>query len=209
MPYNINYKRLYTFAATVSWILLVGNSLFVNQASNPGIFQEYSVFLGRLFKVSFIAFVFLTQRASVEAYKGTDFIGYLWKLFIRAGSTAYICGLFILGITSLDFFTNPKFRLLEILYFISFAFVTYFLGKAFYIWRNMILFQKTRALQYEWDWFELLIYSSLLGSLLPLELLKHIPLIGLMVLYMLFLSIHLRWVAYLTATKKWRSMFRC
>ncbi|QNF33899.1 SpoIIE family protein phosphatase [Adhaeribacter swui] len=207
MPYNINYKRLYTFAATVSWILLVGNSLLVNQESYPGTFQENSDFLGRLFKVSFIALVFLTQRASVEAYKGTDFIGYLWKLFIRAGSTAYICGLFFLGITNFDFFTNPKFRLLEILYFISFAFITYFLGKAFYIWRNMILFQKTRALQYEWDWFELLIYSSLLGSLLPLELLKHVPLISLMVLYMLFLSIHLRWVAYLTATKKWRSIF--
>ncbi|RDC64021.1 GAF domain-containing SpoIIE family protein phosphatase [Adhaeribacter pallidiroseus] len=207
MPYTINYKRLYTFAATVSWLLLVINSLFVNQESYPETFQENSNFLGRLFKVSFIAFVFLTQRASVEAYRGSDFIGYLWKLFIRAGSTAYICGLFFFGDQRLSKFFTPFQGLLEVIYFISFAFLTYFLGKAFYIWRNMILFQKTRALQYEWDWFEFLIYASLLGSLLGLRLLNYIPLLCLMVLYMLFLSIHLRWVAYLTATKKWRSVF--
>jgi len=208
MPYSINQKRLYTLAATVSWFLLVSNSLLVNPSSYPAVSAANSALLGKIFKVSFITFVFLTQRVSVENYRGTDFIGYLWKLFIRAGSTAYVCAILFFGYLHYEkSFPGDHPTLLGTIYYINFAFLIYFLGKAFYIWRNMILFQKTRALQYEWKWFEIVIYATLLSNFIHLEFTQLVPLFGLFLLYTFFLSIHLRWVAYLTATKKWRSIF--
>lgn len=73
----------------------------------------------------------------------------------------------------------------------------------------MILFQKTRALQFEWKWFEILIFATLLFDPLHINFtgVVFIPLLGLLALYLLFLCVHLRWVAYLTAVKKWRSIF--
>ncbi|MDQ4141419.1 MAG: SpoIIE family protein phosphatase [Bacteroidota bacterium] len=208
MPYSINQKRLYTLAATVSWFLLVGNSLFANHSSYPAIFAGNATLLSKIFKVSFITFAFLTQRVSVENYRGTDFIGYLWKLFIRAGSTAYVCALLYFSYLSYEKnFPGDHPILLGAIYYINFAFLIYFLGKAFYIWRNMILFQKTRALQYEWKWFEIVIYATLLSNFIRLDFTQFVPLFGLFLLYTFFLCIHLRWVAYLTATKKWRSIF--
>ncbi|PSR57287.1 serine/threonine protein phosphatase [Adhaeribacter arboris] len=208
MPYSIHYKRLYTVAATVSWVLLLINSLFVNSSSYPSALAPYAPLLGKFFKVCFIAFTFLTQRVSVETYRGTDFIGYLWKLFIRAGSTAYVCALLYFGYLRYEN-NSPGSHpiLLGSIYYLNYAFLIYFLGKAFYIWRNMILFQKTRALQYEWKWFEIVIYATLLSNFFPLYLPNFVPLLGLFLLYTLFLCIHLRWVAYLTSTKKWRSIF--
>ncbi|QMU27300.1 GAF domain-containing SpoIIE family protein phosphatase [Adhaeribacter radiodurans] len=208
MPYSINYKRLYTVTALVSWFLLLINALFANHGSYPEVFAANAPLLGRIFKVSFIAFSFLTQRVSVDTYRGTDFIGYLWRLFLRAGTTAYVSALLYFGYFHYASRTSGDHSiLLGTIYYINFAFLIYFLGKAFYIWRNMILFQKTRALQYEWQWFEIVIYATLLSNFFQLNLQSFVPLVGLFLLYTLFLCIHLRWVAYLTATKKWRSIF--
>lgn len=209
MPYLINYKRLYTFAATLSWLLLVGHTLF-SRNYYPENSVETAGFLNHIFKALFVFFVFATQRVSVAQYKGIDFSGYLWKLFIRAGSTAYVCLALYAGYkTYIWYFADAHQNLFTAIYLINFAFFTYFLGKAFYVWRYMILFQKTRGLQVEWKWFEILMFATLLVNLLNIKLTDFVilPLLGLLALYSLFLSLHLRWVAYLTAVKKWRSIF--
>lgn len=132
------------------------------------------------------------------------------EALFRAGLTAYICAGIYLGYTLLnDYLTNStRVNLLEIGYAVSFAFFVYFISKSFYIWRRFILMQKTKSLDFEWKWFEILLYCTLIFTAFNLDYLSFIfyPLLALMAIYILFLCFHLKWVAYLTGGQKWRSI---
>lgn len=211
MPNPINFKRYFLFIAIISWGLLLGNTLYIHTSGTlESLPSTTLVLLNNIFKAFFVFSMFMLQRISVNDYKGIDFIGYLWKLFLRAGITAYLCAVSYLGYkVYAAYLPDQNYYLLETLYTLNFGFFIYFVAKAFYIWRRLILFQKTKALEFEWKWFEILLFSTLIISLFGLQYTNFIfiPLLALLALYMLFLSMHLKWVAYLTAGKKWRSLF--
>ncbi|WP_051359681.1 GAF domain-containing SpoIIE family protein phosphatase [Adhaeribacter aquaticus] len=211
MPNPVNFKKTFLFIAVLSWFLLLGNILLNHSQSQlSASLAGVSDYLNYILKAAFVIAIFMLQRISVNSIKGLDFIGYLWKLFTRAGITAYICIVLYLGYeVYTNYYTDTNLYLLEVIYTINFAFFIYFIAKAFYIWRRLILFQKTKALDFEWRWFEILLYSTILLSIFRLDYTSiiFIPLLALLALYVLFLSSHLKWVAYLTSGKRWRSIF--
>ena len=210
MPYTSRLKRSYAAVATASWLMLLGNIFVcINQNIRPA---DGSVFnyLNNLLTVVFILAMFLVQQSNSEHHKGTDFLSYLWQLFTKAGITAYIAMVLHIGlvvVTTYLYPSNPY--LLNTIYTINFALFVYFLAKGFYTWKRMVLFQKTKSLQTEWRWFEWLMYGSLLFTLLNISDASYlfIPLICILALYIFFISVNLRWVAYLNLTKKWRAIF--
>src|SRR5690606_22216642 len=149
------------------------------------------------------------QRNNSDHIKGSDFMGYLWKLFTRAGLIAYALLILHVGyVVAINFWVPESRYLLNVVYNINFALFIYFLSRAFYTWKKLILFQKSKSLHVEWRWFEYLMYGSLLLTLFNISYITYIfvPLLSLLVLYVFFVSINLRWVAYLSLNKKWRSI---
>ena len=211
MPNPINLKKYFIFIAFISWALLLGNTLFYHSTGETSQDPSHtSVYLNYIFKAVFMVAVFMLQRIGVNQSKTVDFISYLQELFTRGGITAFIClGLSLAFGVYRSYHADTYLYLQESLYAVSFAFFIFFIAKGFYIWRRMILFQKTKALEFEFRWFELLLFSTILIAPFQQESTNFvfIPLMALLALFMLFLSLHLKWVAYLTVTKKWRSIF--
>ncbi|MDX5442152.1 MAG: SpoIIE family protein phosphatase [Hymenobacteraceae bacterium] len=210
MPFQISLKRLYFFIGGISWLLLLTNILLISDSIQAQTSTTTPRYLNNLLSAIFIISVFQFQRRHVESLRGVEFIGYLWKLFARAGVFAYFSAFLHIGYYLLSNYLDDDLPyVLQIIYQVNFALLTYFLAKSFYVWRQMILFQKTKFLVAQWTWFEILIFSTLLLTLLNIDVMNYIffPLLVLMGVYTLFICINLKWVAYLTLNKKWHTIF--
>ncbi len=166
-------------------------------------------FLNNLLIVVFIVSVFLFQRLHTEALKGTDFIGYLWNLFSKAGVAAYLSvALYLVYRVYTNYTDEQSTLLLHLVYQVNFGLLILFLAKAFYIWRQLLLYHKNKFLQIAWDWFELLLGATLLLTIFNFDYTSYVflPLIALMGFYILFLCTNMKWVAYLTFNNKSRSL---
>ncbi|WP_299825554.1 GAF domain-containing SpoIIE family protein phosphatase [uncultured Pontibacter sp.] len=210
MLYKTNAKSLLLTTAIVSWALLLLNILISAEAINqPGAVKISIPYINNFLIVIFIVSVFLYQRISSENLKGIDFITYLWTLFSKAGVAAYASLALFLGYRLTINYTNiDSPSLLHFVYQINFGLLVVFLAKSFYIWRQLLLYHKNKFLQIAWDWFELLIFGTLLLTLLNFNYTSYIflPLLALLSFYILFLCTNLKWVAYLTFNNKSRSL---
>jgi serine phosphatase RsbU (regulator of sigma subunit) len=210
MLYKTNAKSLLVTTAVISWVLLLANILLAAEsARQPGAVKLALPYINNFLIVVFILSVFLFQRLNSEALKGTDFIGYLWNLFSKAGIAAYLSIALYLGYRlSTGYVRLHSPLLLHIVYQVNFGLLVLFLSKAFYIWRQLLLYHKNKFLQIAWDWFELLLFGTLLLTLLNFDYTSYIflPLLALIGFYILFLCTNLKWVAYLTFNKKSRSL---
>ncbi|WP_460891676.1 GAF domain-containing SpoIIE family protein phosphatase [Rufibacter soli] len=210
MPQDKTIKRLTLFTGSVSWVLLLVNVLFLARQLYEGETNAASPYLNNLLSSIFIVSVFLYQRHYVQMQRSGEFTTPLWSLFAKGGMGAYVCLLLYIGYPSLNLHWVNSPYLLDIFYQFLFGFLVYFLGKAFYTWRQLILYQKTKDLQVQWKWFEILVYLSLLVPLLNVEYMNHIFLIldlALLLAFSLYMCVHLRWVAFLSLDKKWSSIF--
>ncbi len=210
MLYKTNVKSLLVTAAIVSWALLLGNVLLMAEsARQPGSVKLALPYLNNLLIIVFIVSVFIFQRLSANSLKGIDFSSYLWNLFSKAAIAAYLSiALYFAYRISTGYARLQSPLLLHLVYQVNFGLLVFFLAKAFYIWRQLLLYHKNRFLQVAWEWFEILLFSTLVLTLLNFNYTNYIflPLFILMGLYVLFLCTNLKWVAYLSFNKKSRSL---
>lgn len=210
MLYKTNAKSLLVTTAAVSWALLLANVLLSTKSfQTEGVAHLNMPFVSNLLIVVFIVSVFLFQRLSTETLKGMDFIGYLWNLFSKAAVAAYLSVALFLAYRVLTNYAEVESPLfLHLVYQVNFGLLVIFLAKAFYIWRQLLLYHKNKFLQIAWDWFEVLLGATLLLTIFNFNYTSYIflPLLALMGFYILFLCTNLKWVAYLTFNNKSRSL---
>ncbi|WP_210486499.1 PP2C family protein-serine/threonine phosphatase [Rufibacter aurantiacus] len=210
MPQDKTIKQLCFLTGSVSWVLLLVNVLFLARQGFMGEANAATPYLNNVLSVVFILSVFLHQRTHVPIQRSAEFTSPLWGLFVKGGLGAYVCLLLHIGYPGLNQYWVNSPYLLDIFYQVFFGFLVYFLGKAFYTWRQFILYHKTKDVQSQWKWFEILVYLSLLVPLLNVQYMSHVFLIldlGLLLAYSLYMSVHQRWVAFLTLDKKWSCIF--
>ncbi len=197
-------------AAIVSWALLLANVLLgAETTGRAGALQLAFPYINNLLVIAFILAVFMHQRLSAGNLKGIDFIGYLWNLFSKAGVAAYLSVALYLSYRLITGYANLKSPLLlHLVYVVNFGLLVIFLAKAFYIWRQLLLYHKNKFLQIAWNWFELLLFSTLLISIFNIDYTSYffMPLLALFGFYIFFLCTNLKWVAYLTFNNKTRSL---
>ncbi|MFT2007443.1 GAF domain-containing SpoIIE family protein phosphatase [Pontibacter sp. 13R65] len=205
-----NTRFLLITTAIISWVLLLANLLLSAESrQQQEITEPLLPFIHNILVVIFIVSVFFCQRISVLSLKKADFVAYLWNFFMRAAIGAYIAMAIYIGyVLSTDFINLRSNLLLHLVYHTFFGLLVIFLGKGLYVWRQLLLYHKNRFLQIAWDWFELLLYGTLLLTLLNFDYTSYIflPLLALLVFYILFLCTNLKWVAYLNFNKKSRSL---
>ncbi|MCX2738571.1 GAF domain-containing SpoIIE family protein phosphatase [Pontibacter anaerobius] len=211
MLYKNNAKTLLATSAIVSWLLLLVYVLLTAESTVTGASVPSFAFpfLNNLLIVVFIVSVFLFQRLHTEMLKGMDFIGYLWNLFSRAGVAAYLSvALYLVYRVYTNYAEEESSLLLHLVYQVNFGLMVLFLGKAFYIWRQLLLYHKNKFLQIAWDWFELLLAATLLLTIFNFNYTSYVflPLLALIGFYILFLCTNMKWVAYLTFNNKSRSL---
>ncbi|MCC9137221.1 GAF domain-containing SpoIIE family protein phosphatase [Pontibacter silvestris] len=210
MLYKTNAKSLLVTIATISWALLLANILLAAEsARQPGAVKFALPYINNLFIVVFIVSTFLYHRVNADSLRGIDFIGHLWNLFSKAGVAAYLSLALYIGYNLITSYANIQSPLLlHIVYHVVFGLLVMFLAKAFYVWRQLLLYHKNKFLQIAWNWFELLIGGTLLITVFNFNYTSYIflPLLALLVFYILFLCTNLKWVAYLSFNNKSRSL---
>jgi sigma-B regulation protein RsbU (phosphoserine phosphatase) len=209
MPSIKNFFRLYIILAIFCWLLLVVCNLYnilqIERHRDISIPFQFTNFVLSLFCL----FTFLSFKIYVGTRRSTNFIDYLWQVF-SIGAYTILISLFIKFFLFIveDSPIAQNIYLKNLLYHLNIGLVTIFLSNGFYIWKKMILYQKSRLTFITWHIFEYLALASILSNFISIDILS-LPFIiassPLMILG-LSLSFNLKWVAFLNYKQKWQSI---
>ncbi len=201
--------RLTLFLGIVSWLTLLVTDLVVlfGQVNHiqSGVPEGLRTVLLEIFFIAlFFYYKFITGRA-----ERVNFIDLLWRVF-ATGLLATIVSLTIFLFYQL--LGNSRLAenifLINFFYLIIFGLVTAFLTSTLMVWKELILYQKSKRLLTLWSVFEYTLLLSILLSFFPLNPIGYFYSTVLLVLLVLglVLSVNLKWVAYLDFRQKWKSI---
>ncbi len=209
MRFHKNVIRVTLFLGIISWVLLVVTDLSLLFADinnmRSGIPAETRLVLLSLFFVSlFFYYRFITGRA-----ERINFIDLLWRVF-ATGLLATIVSLTIFLFYNLlgDSRLSDNVFLRNFFYHINIGLITAFLTSTIMVWKQLILYQKSKRLIMLWQAFEYTLLFSVLLVFVPLTELNIVYnfTIALLFILGLVLSVNLKWVAYLDFRQKWKSI---
>lgn len=204
--------RISGMTALLSWLVMIITDtviLFgeVNQLPS-GIYPRLPV----IGLTVFILSLFFFYRSKVNKAESVNFVDLLWSVF-ATGLLATVVSLvfrllfFLLGDTKLV--SNPLF--VNLIYLINLSLFVSFLIHTFIVWKRLILYQKSKFLLRVWSTFEYALIISLAVNIFYKELAQSFPSIFnyyyvLLILFGIFLSVNMRWVAYLSFRQKWKGI---
>ncbi len=205
-----NALHIFLSVNLVSWALLLAIRLIAFFGfHNDEVFDTYFYAKGLLLNV-FLLVVFFYYNVNTEKIKELNFIVLLSKLFF----TGVVCvGFSVILQVILHFVEAPEVstvtsHFINFLYHLNIILVMIFLHQSFFYWKKMVAFQQGHYIIQVWDLYEYLLLASLLFNFFEFEL-RHIPFTFsciLLITLSLFMSIHLKWIAYLSAKEKWQSI---
>ena len=191
--------------ATFSWVAMTFTDLTILFARendlDPGI-EEY---IPNIFYITYTLSLFIFYRFRVEKAENLNFLDLLWRIFV----TGLITTVASLAIKSIDMIMGGS-KLMEYKVVIDLQFLLHlglliaFLVSTFVVWKRLILYQKSKFLLRTWSVFEYSMFASLLAIFLPAEIQEYI--LYALILMGLFLSVNMKWVAFLTFKQKWKSI---
>lgn len=209
MQFHKNVIRFTLFLGIISWLSLVVidlTLLFTDiNDMRSGIPAELRLVLLDLFFVAlFFYYRYITGRA-----ERVNFIDLLWRVF-ATGLLATIVSLTIFLFYNLlgDSKLANNVLLNNFFYHINIGLAAAFLTSTLMVWKQLILYQKSKPLIRLWLLFEYALLGSILMNFFPRSefMTAHIIVISLLLLLGLVLSVNLKWVAYLDFKQKWKSI---
>ncbi len=170
-----------------------------------GIPEEFTWILEILFFISVYSF----YNYSINKGNQVNFLGLIW----RAAST----GIFATGFSLLVSFFNSGMAgtklasepfLQNFFYHINFALTSMFLISATLLWKNLILYQKTKRVVKQWQAYEFSLLIAMFFIFFNQNTLDYSFLFGMVLLigFGVVLSINLKWIPYLAFKEKWKSL---
>lgn len=191
---------LFVLLAAASWLLGVFSEI-----------ESFRTFLGVFFGSFnslmlsfFILFVFLFYRAEIDASKKIgDLLELLWKGFITA-LCAFVMVLLV-RITEFGAESTTTLSIFEHLgYHFYLAVIVVFQANVFYIFKNLSVFPKVRAIERQWFILELLLIALLIFSAFfpTINTIGKLVSIGATFLITMTFAIRLKWIVYLDFKQK-------
>lgn len=204
-----NAIRIFISVNIVSWLVLLAVNLVnlfdIGQESYLGVPTYVK---GILFNI-FLVFTFFYYRIKLEESNDTDFIELLSQVFVTGFFTVVI-SLFVqlVVLVAADQSAQVIEQLSVIFYHVNIGLVTVLLTKTLFVWKQMVLYKKSRKLQYAWNAFEFGLLTSLLLNFFPLQPFDPAFLVTFVLVSLggLILSGNLKWVAYLNFNQKWQAI---
>ncbi|HXA01757.1 MAG TPA: GAF domain-containing SpoIIE family protein phosphatase [Cytophagaceae bacterium] len=204
-----DFSRSYLILSVFCWLCLVCCNLYsVHQITeNRDITIPYS--FTNLVLVLLFIFSFLSFKIYIGTRRGNNFIEYLWQAF-SIGAYTILISLFVkffLYITENSTFAG-NLLLTNLFYHLNIALMIIFLANGFYVWKKMILYQKSKITHILWHVFEYLALASIFTNFIFIDILSLTFVIGSSPLLILglVLSFNLKWVAFLNYKQKWQSI---
>lgn len=201
--------RLSTLLAIVSWLVLVFADLSIVFSEVNTIDLGIRTEIPKILLSLFSFFIFLYYKFKIEKAESINFVDLLWKVFVT-GLVVTIISLFFRLL--LNLLGNTKLAkdavFLDFIYLVNLGLIVTFLISTFIVWKRLILYQKSKFLLTSWKIFEYSLLVSLVYSLLqsPEFVWFREYFIAVLILFGLFLSANMKWVAYLNFKQKWKSI---
>ena len=201
--------RLNAVLAFIFWFLYLFTDLLLLLSKSTDIDSGIHETIPNFLLNFFVAFLYLYHKYKIKRVESADFTNLLWNIFMTGFFSTLVSLIlrmfvFVLGDSKLA----KSLFLLDTLYIVNIGLVAIFLIAVFAVWKRLILYQKSKFLLKIWTIFEYTLVLSLVFNVLPIELPEAYSLyyIVLLVLMGLFLSVNMRWVAYLNFKQKWKSI---
>lgn len=205
----IHIGKLSFLLAILVWLAL----LFVDMVRlfgvindlNSGIIPEFTWILEILFFLTVYGFYNYNINRSTK----NDFINVIWRAASTGLAASVVVMLFqlfyrLMGDSKLG--QDPF--LMNFFYHVYFAMATIFLVSGAILWKNLILYQKTKRVVKQWQTFEFALLLAMFFIFFNKNTLDYSFIFGLVILVGLgiLLSANLKWIPYLTFKEKWKSL---
>ncbi|WP_144604576.1 GAF domain-containing SpoIIE family protein phosphatase [Algoriphagus algorifonticola] len=206
---SIHIGKLSFLLAILVWLAL----LFVDLTRlfgaindlNSGIAPEFTWILEILFFITVYGF----YNYAINKDARNDFLSLIW----RAASTGMFASAIFL-LVQLFYILLGESRLADepflrnFFYHVHFALVTIFLISSAILWKNLILYQKSKQVVKQWQTYEFALLLAMFFIFFNKNTFDYSFIFGLVILTGLgiVLSGNLKWIPYLTFKEKWKSL---
>ena len=203
--------RLSLFGGIASWLALLITDLLVLFSNTHNITSGIPDEVRYLLLDVFFLSLFFYYNNTTGVAERINFIDLLWRVFVM-GLLAAIVFLVVNTFQLLlhgsrlehDIYLNTIF------YHIHMGLVAGFLITTFVVWKQLILYQKSKRLINAWQLFEYALLISIFFNFFPertVGLSSFILPLTILLVLGIILSANLKWVAYLDFKQKWKSIF--
>ena len=207
---KIYIHRLSWALALAAWLfMLISGLILISGYPYPyQVISDVPDFFPKLFLILYIILLYAIFHFSIGRSETFNILELLWRVFV----TGLIATLFSL-ISRFILFSSgalieDNISQLLIIYYINAGLILIFLLAVFHVWKKLILYQKTKKLVITWRIF---IYSLLISLFLDFLDLPYFGWVfniffAFLIVIALYLSVNLKWVAYLNYKQKWKSI---
>lgn len=204
-----NVIRLSLFLGITSWIALVVGNLLMHFGHSHHLASGVTHELHAIFLCFFLLSVFFYYRFVTGRAERVNFIDLLWRVFatgLLATILSLTIRLFYLLLGNSPLTENAL--LSNFFFHVRFGLFAAFIISTLMVWKQLILYQKSKRLILFWQVFEYSLLGSLAYSFLPFQGVNSGLVVVTIPLFIigLILSANLKWVAYLDFRQKWKSI---
>lgn len=199
--------RISLSVSILAWIALVITDLTLLFSKSNDITTGIGDFVPLLFAAIYVLSLFWFFKSRIDKTDNVNFVDLLWKVFV----TGLLTTIASLSLKSLEYIIgklaeNPF--VIHLFYLINLTLAASFIISTFMVWRRLILYQKSKLLLRASKFYEYGLLFSLILEFLPAEIYNAIyaPLLTILILLGLFISVNMKWVAYLNFKQKWKSI---
>lgn len=199
--------------ASISWVLL---TTYTFQLTAPGwdvylekFFHGDKIFVKNVFLTCFFLFLFLFFKDLYNREIEEKMSRVEWRVF----AINIVCLFLHSIILVLEHYATAPFELvlwLNVLNNFNILIGTLFCANCFFFFKKLILFQKSNQINFIWKVFEYMIFATVLLTVFNVDVTEVLTFVGLLIyaVLALYLSMQMRWVAFLSKSKKIKTIIR-
>ncbi|MEY3450703.1 MAG: hypothetical protein RL711_528, partial [Bacteroidota bacterium] len=202
-----NMSKSYILLSLIAWM----SAAMFDTVCLFGVNNHVNFFIPVIFKsVSINIFLIGTMlffKLEIGSVQNLNFREMLWKTFLTAAASILVISTIKLfaGLMK-DTVMESNTLITNLFYNINAAFITIFLANSFYVFKRLVLYQKTKLIQQFWNIFEITLYIVTGFNFFDVEQIsqKYIFLLVPLAIAALILAFNVRWVPYLNFNHKWQ-----
>lgn len=168
----------------------------------PVIFKSVSINV-------FLIGIMLFYKQEIGSIQTLNFREMLWKIFLTAGASILVITILKLLVGLMKYTVMEHNTLITNLFYnINAAAIAIFLANSFYVFKRLVLYQKTKLVQQFWNVFEVSMYVVTIFNFFDVEQIseEYLILIVPFSIIALVLAFNVRWIPYLNFSHKWQSI---
>ncbi|MEY3417226.1 MAG: hypothetical protein RL060_1338, partial [Bacteroidota bacterium] len=200
-----NMSKSYILLSLIAWM----SAAMFDTVCLFGVNNHVNFFIPVIFKsVSINIFLIGTMlffKLEIGSVQNLNFREMLWKTFLTAAASILVISTIKLfaGLMK-DTVMESNTLITNLFYNINAAFITIFLANSFYVFKRLVLYQKTKLIQQFWNIFEITLYIVTVFNFFDVEQIsqEYLFLLVPLAISAFVLAFNVRWIPYLNFNHK-------